>query len=81
MVSRVRSVDMIFNHTRFGNDILAHRLELKLTGDKIGELISIDKTQLYRYERGQEPNMKIKHFLEVCNLYDLDPREYFELER
>jgi len=81
MVNKTRSVPMIFNHVRWGNDLLARRLEMKLTGVDISTLISFDKTQLYRYERGDEANPKMRHFLEACNLYDLDPREYFELER
>jgi len=81
MTKRMRSVPMIFNHVRFGNDCLACRLEAKLTGRALQELISFDITTLYKYERGVEGNMKMANMLELANLYDLDPRDYFELER
>lgn len=81
MVNRTRSVPMIFNAVRFGNDCLARRIEVGLSGEELEKLLTFDKTTLYKYERGAEPNPKIGNFLALCNVYDLDPREYFELER
>jgi transcriptional regulator with XRE-family HTH domain len=80
-MKRVRSVRMVFNHVRFGNDILARRLELRMSGEEVASLVEVEKTTVYKYERATEPSPKIRHFLAMCNLYDLDPREYFELER
>lgn len=82
MTKRIRSVDMVFNHIKFANDILARRAELQISGSDVMRLVSdkVDKTQIYRYERGEEKNMKMQNFLAICNLYDLDPRDYFELE-
>lgn len=81
MTKKVRSVSMIFNHQRFGNDILASRLEASIPATDTAVLTGLAITTVTRYERGEEPNMKIGHFLLLCNVYDLDPREYFELER
>ena len=81
MTHRVRSVAMILNYVRLGNDCLGRRLELGLSGEGAAVLLPFDKTTLYTYERGKEPNMKVGNFLALCNLYDLDPRDYFELER
>jgi len=82
MVTKVRSVAMIFNHVRFGNDILACRLELGLKGDTIAALTGcMHATLVYKYEGGKEENPKMENFLALCNVFDLDPREYFELVR
>lgn len=82
MVTRIRSVPMIFNHVRFGNDMLTRRIELKMTGAEVAELAgNMHATLVYKYERGLEKNPQMVNFLAFCNVFDLDPREYFELER
>lgn len=81
MVNRTRSVPMVFNHIRWANDILAARLEHGLVQDSITTLTGLSGTAISHYEQGKEENPKIAHFLLMCNVYDLDPREYFELER
>ena len=81
MVNRTRSVPMVFNHVRFGNDALTRRIELKLTQDDIVALTGISGATVSVYERGREPRPNMGNFLDLCNVYDLDPREYFELER
>lgn len=80
-MKRIRSVPMVFNHIRFGNDILACRLELGLSGEAVAEIVGIEKSSIYKYEAGKEPSPKLRHFVAMCNAYDLDPREYFELVR
>lgn len=79
MTKRERSIKMIFNPIKFGNDIMARRLELKLTTHDIETLSGLAQSAIARYERGEEPNPKMQSFLAVCNAYDIDPREYFEL--
>jgi transcriptional regulator with XRE-family HTH domain len=81
MTKRIRSVPMVFNRARFGNDILAMRWELGLSQRAVGEMCELEGSLLSRYERGDETNMKMQNFLAICNVYDIDPREYFELER
>ena len=81
MVNKTRSVAMIFNNIRWGNDILTRRLELKLTQEDISKLTGISTTAISQYETGVEDNPKLSFYLVMCNVYDLDPREYFELER
>jgi len=80
MVNRTRSVAMVFRFAHFGNEILAHRLELGLTQDAVGNLIGTTASTIGEYERGKEPNPKMQNFLALCNLYDIDPRGFFELE-
>jgi len=82
MVTKVRSVAMVFNHVRFGNDICARRLELGMTGAEVAKLAgNMHSTLVYKYENGVEDNPKMENFLAFCNVFDLDPRDYFELER
>jgi len=80
MTKRERSIPMVFRHTDFGNDIFTRRLELKLTASEVAQLITVDQSTVSKYERGAEPNMKVGNFLTLCNIFDLDPRNYFELE-
>ena len=80
MVNRTRSVPMRFRAVNFGITCLAMRLELGMSGEQASQLLPFDKSALYKYEKGEENNMKVQNFLALCNLYDLDPRDYFELE-
>ena len=81
MTIKFGSVAMIFNHQRFGNDCLARRLHLHLHAQDVADLIGTSSSVIGRYERSQEPNLHMNMFLKMCNVFDLDPREYFELER
>lgn len=72
---------MVFNHVRFGNDILACRLQLGLTTTTIATIADTSTSVISRYERAQEPNLHVSMLLKICNVFDLDVREYFELER
>ena len=80
MTIKIGSVPMIFNHQRFGNDCLARRLHLRMKVSDIADLIETSASVISRYERGTEPNLHMNVFLKMCNVFDLDPREYFELE-
>ena len=71
---------MVFRALHFGNECLSRRLELKMSGDEVAAMLSFDKTTLYKYEAGKEDNLKMQNFLALCNLYDLNPCEFFELE-
>lgn len=80
MVNRTRSIPMKFRAVNFGITCLAMRLELKLSGEQAAEMLPFDKSALFKYERGEEDNMKMQNFLALCNLYDLNPADFFELE-
>lgn len=79
MVNRTKSIPMLFRHANFGITILAHRTELGLSQDAVGALVGVTGSMVGDYERGKEDNPKMKNFLALCNLFDLDPREFFEL--
>lgn len=80
-MKRVKSVKMTFNEQMFGATIAACRAELGVTGAEAEASLLFERSALYRYERGDENNIKMQNFLSLCNLYDLDPREFFELEK
>lgn len=80
-MKRISSVKMIFNEQRFAAAILACRAELGVSGAEAEMSLPFDRSALHRYERGEEINLKMQNFLALCNLYDLDPREFFELEK
>jgi len=80
MVNRTKSVPMRFRAANFGITIFAMRRELGLTQIAVGNLIGLSETLVCEYEQGKQDNPKMKNFLALCNLYDLDPRDYFELE-
>lgn len=79
MVNKTRSVPMVFRRNHWANIITAHRTELGMTQDAVGSLVGLTGTAISVYEAGKEDSPKIKHFLAICNLFDLDPREFFEL--
>jgi DNA-binding XRE family transcriptional regulator len=79
MVNKVRSIDFVFRKTQFATDILACRAELGYTQREVAKHLNVTEAALGSYENALEDNPKMLHFLSVCNLYDLDPRDYFEL--
>lgn len=80
MVTKIRSVPMEFAVNKFATDITQARLELGLSGEEVAELITVDRSALYKYERGEQSNMKMQNFLSICNIYDLNPANYFVLK-
>jgi len=80
MVTRSKSVAMRFRASNFGITIFAHRRELGLSQDAVASLIGATGSMISDYEQSKEDNPKMKNFLALCNLFDLDPREFFELE-
>lgn len=79
MVNKVRSIDFVFRKNAFATDIMAARTELGVTQREAARSLSVTEAALGSYENALEDNPKLQHFLAVCNLYDLDPRNYFEL--
>ena len=80
MTKRERSIPFVFRANEFGNDILAVRLEMAVSASTVANHVKISASTVAKYERGAEDNMKMENFLDLCNLFDLDPRKYFELE-
>lgn len=79
MARRIVSIPLVFNYVKFGSVIYMRRIDAGMMPDEIAYLVGMEKSTVYKYERG-ESNMKMQHFLAFCNVFDLDPREFFELE-
>lgn len=80
-MKRVRSIPLVFDAVKFGNDVLACRLEAGLTCEQVARIADMEKSGVARYERGEVDNLKMQNFLKLCNVWDLDARDYFVLFR
>jgi len=79
MVNKSRSIDFIFRKNTFATDIVAARAELGYSQFEVAKHLNVTESALGSYENALEDNLKMQHFLSVCNLYDLNPLHYFEL--
>lgn len=79
-MKKERSINMVFRKHQFATDIKACRAELGMTLDEVAKNVNITDGQISRYERAEESSPKLQNFLDICNLYDLNPQDYFELE-
>lgn len=80
MSKKIRSINMVFRKQAFATDIKAARAELGMTLGEVGKHVSVSYSQIGKYENAMEDNPKLQNFVDICNLYDLNPQEYFELE-
>lgn len=74
----VRSHAMVFAVTKFVQDCEGRRVELGLNQREIMTLA--DYNNYHRLTRVKPVNIEMKNFLALCNVFDLDPRDYFELK-
>jgi transcriptional regulator with XRE-family HTH domain len=58
-----------------GNRLKAKRLELKITKEKIAELLNIDSLQIWKYEKGSL-KIPIDYLLKISKYFNV-PFEYF----
>jgi len=79
MGTKYKVVPFVFNHTKFAADC-RHKV---VVGNLMGELVAVHaaltETTIACYLSGQEDNMKMQHFLAVCNALDPNPLNYFDL--
>lgn len=79
MVNKIRSIPFVFRKHAFASDIVSCRLELGVTQREAANSLRCTEAALGSYENALEDNPKLQNFLDVCNLYDLNPCEYFQL--
>lgn len=79
-MKKERSIPMIFRATQFGTDVMAARAEMEVSQAVVAHHIGISASWVSDVENGNEVNMKMQNFLAMCNLFDLNPQDYFELE-
>lgn len=78
-MKRIRSIDFIFRKNQFATDITASRVELGMTQIEVANHVGLSGSAISDYENAKQENMKLQNFLGLCNLFDLNPHEYFEL--
>ncbi|KGL43752.1 hypothetical protein EP56_08105 [Listeriaceae bacterium FSL A5-0209] len=63
-----------------GSRIKERRLEFNMSADKLGKLIGVNKTTIYRYEKGFIKKMPIKVAQRLSEVLDIPPYEFMEIE-
>lgn len=74
----VRSHAMVFAVHKFVQACEGHRTELGFTMWQVQELAAYHS--YHALVSKARANIEMKNFLALCNVFDLDPRDYFELE-
>lgn len=74
----VRSHAMLFAVRRFVLECEGRRVELGLTMKDVENLAEYHAYSHLTFR--QADNIEMKNFLKLCNLFDLDPRDFFELK-
>ena len=58
-----------------GQRIKAIRKEKGLKAERIADIMGVNKSTYYRWESGMINNMRVDHFLELCEILDASPAE------
>lgn len=80
MASTYTHMDWSFDGVAFARDLTA----MSITDmQAAGELLGVSWQTIRRWQTGQYDNQfnfpRMSNFLKLCNLLDLDPRDYFTL--
>jgi len=73
-------VDYAFASSTFGADVRANRLRCGFTQQELANFIGVDGSLISRIERGRYPQLRVTMLLDMCNLFDLNPRKYYILK-
>lgn len=68
-----------FNGAIFGRDIRRERVAHELTQDDVATLLGVHGSTVSRWECGTTTGIYVANLIAVCDLLDLDPRDYFQL--
>lgn len=80
MTTQALVVPFVFVADLFAFAIYQARLGAGLTQNDVAQLAGCSDTNISTLEAGKEPNPKVGNLLALCNLFDLDPREFFLLQ-
>lgn len=59
--------------TEIGTRIRMKRLELGLSGEHVGKMLGVDKTTIYRYEKGEIEKLPISIIKKLANILHTTP--------
>lgn len=82
MTKIVRDYKWVFDGHTFGQHVSAARKQAGLSQAELAEMFGYTSGWVSQIERGVTLSaIQQKQFLGLCNLLDLDPREYMVIER
>lgn len=80
MVTKVRSIPIVFDWIGFGNAVQAHRLEMEMTQYQVGQLCELSAASISDIEAATHRNALMSTVLNIANVFDIDVRFYFILD-
>ncbi len=66
--------------TTLGDNIKKYRKARKLTQDKIGEIIGINRSSVSKIERGETVDVKPSQIEALCKFFNCSPSDLFGIE-
>jgi transcriptional regulator with XRE-family HTH domain len=71
-------VDLKFDAAGFGRAVREQRQRARLTKRALAELMGRSDSHVAQIERGGNAGtLAVEDMVRLCNLFDLDPRQYF----
>ena len=61
-----------------GEKIRSHRKRLGLTQTELGDVIGVDKTTIYKYEKGIVVNIKRDAIVKLADVFGISPSELLD---
>lgn len=79
----IRSVEMYwsFDISSFGQAVTAARMDADLKMSELAVLVDMSQSNISRIERGMTHNPEINGILKICDVLNLDPRNFFEVKK
>lgn len=77
MSVQYRKYDWSFDAVGFGNAIHAARTDQKATITETAEILGVARTTLISWENGIKGAPLPSNFINIINLFDLDPRDFW----
>lgn len=79
MTARFKVVPFVFLHRLFGSCVFFKRTEMRLSQNDVGIAIGRSNSFIATIENGHD-GIPMTDFLSLCNLFDFNPSDFFELE-
>jgi DNA-binding XRE family transcriptional regulator len=83
MAMIVSEYSHVFDDVQFAIDVRRNRIERELTQEVVGQAIGYEggSVILLIEQAKYTSHMKLEAFLHLCQLFDLHPFDYFDLQR
>lgn len=79
MATKHKVIPMTFDHTEFAMAMDAMMLVNGITNEELAEMVGLDHSTIenYRNDRSRGWFPRMGTFLDICNVLDLNPVNYF----